>query len=492
LRKRTVRFRHFGVRWLATAALVLCIPALSGHAERQATLLEKAKFHERRPAIVQRTDAEQLQRLIAQNLIIDSVRGETLEAYVNDEEFQWIGDQGWKIEWVPDEELPHWKPRKVAPGGLSTPLTFYPTYEQLTNDLQILAASYPNLCRLESIGKSVENRDLWFLKITDNPDLEEAEPEFKYISTMHGDEPVGTVMTLNLIHILLGNYATDQRIRNLVDETEIWIMPLMNPDGYSDEEGPSRFNFHGVDLNRNFPDPVTSPTNTIAGRAPETQAVMTFGFHHSSVFSANLHTGALVMNYPFDYKTSPSPDDDVFVHVSHKYADLNPPMAANTDPSRGFVNGIVRGVLWFMVHGGMQDWNYLWLGCNEITIELSDFIKAPDESTLLGFWDDNRESMLAYMEQVHIGVRGLVTDADSGDPLAATVQVVGRDHNVFTDPDVGDYHRMLVPGTYDLEFSSEGYEAKTISGVEVQEASPTILDATLDKVPPPISMWRLR
>jgi hypothetical protein len=87
--------------------------------------------------------------------------------------------------------------------------------------------------------------------------------------------------------------------------------------------------------------------------------------------------------------------------------------------------------------------------------------------------------MLAYMETCLIGVRGLVTDANTGDPIDATVTVVGRDHNVYTDPDVGDYHRMIMPGTYALKFEAAGYDAVTISNVVVSSGDATRLDVQL-------------
>ncbi|MCA9416172.1 MAG: carboxypeptidase regulatory-like domain-containing protein [Candidatus Omnitrophica bacterium] len=410
-----------------------------------------------------------------------------LEIWVSDKEFQDLAEQGLNIEWVPEEDQVYWETPKGVAEEFVTPATSYPTFEQLTAFLQKKASDYPDLCRLESIGQSVQGRDLWFLRISDNPDLEEDEPEFKYISTIHGDEIVGVAMMLNLIDLLLEGYGVDQRLTDLVNDTEIWIMPLMNTDGFA-RNPRRRTNANGFDLNRSFPDRVGDPVNTPEGRQPEVQAMMNFGFNHSSVFSANFHGGALLMNYPYDSDfsipegppTIPpqpgwfSPDNDVFEAVSLIYSMNNPPMFA----SPFFENGITNGISWYSVWGGMQDWNYVWLACNEVTIEMSND-KGPAGSTLPQFWEENRESMLSYMEQVHIGVRGLVTDSRSGRPLAATVIVEGRDHEVFTDQDVGDYHRMLLPGTYTLTFSADGYRPKTVENVIVEEGEATRVDVEL-------------
>lgn len=439
-------------------------------------------------------DLEQIRQLTDRGIILDGLGRDRFRVYVDDEEFAWIRNQGWEIEWVPDEELPYWTETKTATDLLPTPLEFYPTYTQIGRDLQALVEVYPDLCRVESIGQTVQGRDLWFLKITDNPDVEEAEPEFKYISSMHGNETVGVPLTVNLIHFLLENYGTDERLTELVDTTEIWILPLLNPDGYSANPR-SRFNAHGVDLNRSFPDRIVDPVNTTVGREPETAAVMNFGAAHSSVLSANFHTGALLVNYPYDSSAvipSPppkpewfTPDDDIFKRVSLAYSIHNEPMYN----SPVFEDGISNGIAWFQAFRTMQDWNYHWLGCNEVTIELSNAF-SPSVSTLLDFWEDNRESMISYMEQVHLGVRGIVSDASTGSPLAATIRVEGRDHDVFSDPDVGDYYRMLLSGTYNLTFSAEGYRAKTAGNVVVEKGAPTVLNVQLERTNP--SVWILR
>ena len=135
---------------------------------------------------------------------------------------------------------------------------------------------------------------------------------------MHGDEPVGMEMNFYFIQHLLENYGSDTRVTNLVNSTDIWIVPNMNWDGYSRAGGAWRWNANGVDLNRNFPEWTTtsfsSDTNTSArmetcsdGPAPqtallqaETVAIMNFRKAHRFVASANFHTGDLVVNYPWD------------------------------------------------------------------------------------------------------------------------------------------------------------------------------------------------
>lgn len=422
--------------------------------------------------------SERLKMLISQHIDIDNVKNKTeVYAYVTPIQFQQLVESGYKIEKIVDRSKIYADSLWLATQNSSNPLDAYHTYDELTTELRNLSLQYPEICLLESIGKSVLGKDLWIMKISDNVLIEETEPEFKYISSMHGNEPVGMELCIYLIQYLLQNYNTDERITRLVNDTEIWIMPLMNPDGYIARE---RWNNNGIDLNRNFPDRISDPFNTPDGREPETRAVMNFSSNHTFILSANFHGGALVANYPYDsnetghsvYTTCP--DDQLFIELSKTYSSHNQPMWN----SPYFSNGITNGTDWYVVYGGMQDWNYVWMGCNEITIELNDN-KWPDASLLPSLWEDNRESMLSYMEAVHWGVRGIISDAYTTQPLAATVEVVEIDHKVYSDPEIGDYYRMLLPGTYSLRFSADGYIPQIIDSVLVLKGYITYLDVQL-------------
>ena len=373
----------------------------------------------------------------------------------------------------------------ASPVGLGV----YHSYETLTADLVAYARAHPDICRLVSIGTSVEGRQLWAMKITSDPAYEEDKPEVKYIGTIHGDEPVGEEMCLYFIDYLLNNYGKDSRVTSLVDSEEIWILPLMNPDGAAVPPVGQRENADYVDLNRAFPEgsPPTpfgnvfdGPALDTTGREPEVADVMQWSADHSFTLAANFHTGSLVVNYPYDNDglgsvNSPSPDDALFQYVSEAYSSHNLPMWN----SPRFTHGITNGAAWYSMSGGMQDWDYRYLSGNEVTIELSN-VYRPAESNLAGLWNDNRDSMLSYFETAdQLGVRGAVTDAATGSPVYAKVTVAGNSQPVFSDPDVGDYHRMLLPGTYTLTFSAPGYVSQTFAGVVVQAGGTTGLDVQL-------------
>ena len=132
----------------------------------------------------------------------------------------------------------------------------YPTCSQYDSMMTEFAADYPSICKLDTIGTSVDGRLVLVLKISSDL-TSETKPQVFYSSTIHGDEPPGFVLMLRLADYLLSNYTSDPRVKNLVDNLGIWINPLANPDGtYTSGNtitSPTRYNADGVDLNRNFP-----------------------------------------------------------------------------------------------------------------------------------------------------------------------------------------------------------------------------------------------
>ncbi len=270
-----------------------------------------------------------LDKLAGAGYDISNVQGNVVTIYASLEEIERLKETGYPLREIEPQ------PQGFEPMALG----IYHNYDTLTDELNIYAEAYPDICRLYTLGQSVEGRELWAMLITDNPDDEEDEPEFKYVSTMHGNEPVGTETCLYFIDLLLTEYGTDERITNLIDGTAIWIVPLMNPDGL---ERNTRANANGIDLNRNFPQLFDGHLNIFDGgplsaetRQPETQHIMNWTVQNSFVLSANFHTGALVTNYPYDNDGKGSvysacPDDKLFIDISMRYSMHNSPMWNST------------------------------------------------------------------------------------------------------------------------------------------------------------------
>ncbi|MEW5925000.1 MAG: M14 family zinc carboxypeptidase [Candidatus Zixiibacteriota bacterium] len=427
-------------------------------------------------------DISRLTKIIS----IDDVRDNVVYAYANNQELENFKQLG--IEF---EILQH-------PGTLIQPemssdkadiaeWDSYPTYEGYVSMMNQFAADYPSLCQIVNAGSSVQGRSILFAKISDNVGTEENEPEVMFSSSIHGDETTGFVLMLRLIDSLLSAYGSDSLITRLVDSCEIWINPAANPDGTyhggnSSVYGATRYNVNGVDLNRNFPDPQDGDHPDGNSWQPETIVMMNLASAHSFAISANFHGGVEVVNYPWDTWSRLHPDNQWFIDISRMYADS----AQYYSPS-GYMtylnDGITNGYAWYEVNGGRQDFMNFWYGCREATIEISD-VKLLSASQLPAHWVYNRVSFLNWFENALYGVRGIVTDSVTGLPIAATITVVGHDtgidsSRIFTDPDVGDYHRMLDAGTYTLEFKSPGYTAKTVSNITITDNHATVVDVAL-------------
>ncbi|XP_045409355.1 carboxypeptidase M isoform X3 [Lemur catta] len=289
---------------------------------------------------------------------------------------------------------------------------------------------------------------------------------------MHGDETVGRELLLHLIDYLVTSDGKDPEITNLIDSTRIHIMPSMNPDGFEAVKKPDcyysngRENYNNYDLNRNFPD--AFEFNNVS-RQPETVAVMKWLKTETFVLSANLHGGALVASYPFDngveatgalFSRSLTPDDDVFQYLAYTYASRNINMKKGDQCKNkmNFPNGVINGYFWYPLQGGMQDYNYVWAQCFEITLELS-CCKYPREEKLPSFWNSNKASLIEYMKQVHLGVKGQVFD-QNGNPLPnVIVEVQDRKHICpYRTNKFGEYYLLLLPGSYIINVTVPGHD----------------------------------
>lgn len=294
----------------------------------------------------------------------------------------------------------------------------YHNYTQLTSFLVESQKAAADLVSLTSIGQSVQGREIWMVKISDHVQQDEREPKVLLVANMHGDEVVGRELMINLVEHLLGQYQKDLAITDLINHSQIYIIPSMNPDGF---ELKQRFNADGVDLNRDFPDFTSDPNNTPTGRAPETQSVMNLFKEHHFVVSFNFHGGEVCFNLPWDTQENGTPrlkfgDDPLVNQWGRSYADLSPTMKANSGGS--FDRGLTYGYEWYEVDGGLQDWAIHYQNSIHSTIELS-YAKWPPARQLPAFWNENREPILRLIGRAREGIHINLTGSSQEDPQTA-------------------------------------------------------------------------
>lgn len=365
----------------------------------------------------------------------------------------------------------------------------------------------PDITRVYTLSeKSVRGLSLYAIEFTMKPGYHQRLiPEFRYVANMHGNEVVGRELLLKLADYLCEMFRlNDPDVVKLISSTRIHLIPCLNPDGWqlaTNNGGQDyligRANYNGIDLNRNFPDLdkvmfgnershlynnnhlLSMIDNSPESYEPETKATIRLIMQTPFVLSANLHGGDLVANYPYDASRSgiiqgeysESPDDDTFRYLASVYSTSHADMA-NKDrficPGNKIdfekQGGITNGAKWYSVHGGMQDFNYLASNDFEITLELG-CDKYPKAEVLETEWERNKNALMNFMWQVHVGVKGLVKDSHTGIPIEDAVIHVkniteGASYHILHDVtsiNGGDYYRLLTPGRYQLTVSAEGY-----------------------------------
>lgn len=274
------------------------------------------------------------------------------------------------------------------------------TYDEILAELDSMFQQYPELItEIEPVNDmtSIEGRPIYYLKISDNPNADEDEPEVLYTSLTHAREPGGMMTLIFYMYHLLENYESDDEIKQLVDNTEMYFVPIVNPDGYiyNQENDPNGGGMwrknrrnngngsYGVDLNRNYGyewgyDNSGSSGNpwdqTYRGEEPfsepETQIIKDFCESHEFGFALNYHTYSDLLLYTWGYTEEPCEDDELLYAYAEQMTQVNNytfgPGSTTIYPS----------------NGGSDDWMY---GEQETKNKIFSFTPEVGSSSD-GFW----------------------------------------------------------------------------------------------------------
>jgi hypothetical protein len=166
--------------------------------------------------------------------------------------------------------------------------------------------------------------------------------------------------------------------------------------------------------------------------------------------------------------------------ISRAYADTVHKYSTR-DYMDSFDNGVVRGIRWYKINGGRQDFVTYELHGREVTIELDENYITP-ESGLNKLWEYNYRSLLHYLANAMYGIHGRVRDVNTSGPLLARVFIKDHDidnSHVYSDTLFGSFTRMLYDGTYDLTFTAFGYNDLIINNISAKHLERTYLDVGL-------------
>lgn len=313
---------------------------------------------------------------------------------------------GWTTEVIHPDLASHY----ASLQGATLDYGVWHTYQETIDELNLLHAQYPNITTAPiSLGTTGEERDIWAIKVSDHPDIEEAdESEVLYDGVHHAREIMTVEMCLYFARYLCENYGTDPVATFLVDNRQVWFVPIVNPDGfvynedtYPDGGGmwrknrrPGPDNCFGVDNNRNYPfewggngssanpcdDDYRGPS---AGSEPENQALMNLVNAHHFLTHNSWHSVAGMHLIPWGYTAAHTPDDARLRTMANEMARDN-----------GYTVGQAPEIL-YSVNGGMTDWMY------GAQTEHPKVFTFSTEISGSGFWpaESEREGLLA--ENLH-------------------------------------------------------------------------------------------
>jgi carboxypeptidase T len=377
----------------------------------------------------------------------------------------------------------------------------YHTRDQVAHELDSIARHFSSITMLDTIGySSFDSVPLFALKISDNPLEDEDEPAVLYIGCHHAEEILGIEICLYMIAELTNKYATDSAITYLVDNREIWFVPLMNPDGHdvvmappettwrdttwrdnkrdNNKSGFFELAYDGVDLNRNYDfywteGGSTDPTSEFY-KGPhsfsenETRAIRDLAIANNFTFCITYHSARYglteVVYFPWYWEGGYSPDFPCIRTIADSIS-----KRIVRDSGIGYYNALPGEGL----DGRARNWLYGVCGIFTYCIEVST-TTIPPGSMVDDICHRNLAGAYYLLERVsESGITGLIYDSLTGEPLNAEVVIHGYyDPNLpprRSDPRYGRFLRLTKPGTYDIEIRKHGYATIPLNDIQVIE-----------------------
>lgn len=302
------------------------------------------------------------------------------------------------------------------------------TYEEMLQHLDSMRILYPNLISSKfaiDATQTHEGRSIMGVRLSDNPNqTEPAEPQALFSAVHHAREPVGMHQLIYFMWYLLENYAGNAEIKALVDNSELYFVPCLNPDGYifNQTEQPlgggmwrknRRDNLDGtmgVDLNRNygynwgwddFGSSPNSETDTYRGTEgfsePETQAMRNFCRNQNFKIALNYHTYSNLIIHPWGYENIACEDSTLFRNLTREMAIQN-----------NYRVGTGMQVLNYNSNGSSDDYMYATEPEKDkifaMTPEVGDWF-WPESGEILGLCQETMHQNLTLVRSLHPTIR---------------------------------------------------------------------------------------
>jgi len=410
---------------------------------------------------IQVNSPEQAQQLYALKLNSDfyGPAYDHIIAYVIPKELEKIQDLGFEYE-IQIEDL-----NKYNQNFWLTEDAYH-TYQQIIDLADSLETNFPDICKKYIFGYSIENRQCAALKISDNVSTDEPEAEVMFDGGIHGNEVGCSENVIRFARDLCLKYGNDPTVTNLVDNREIWLYLMVNPDGRVHD---TRYNANGVDLNRDWAymwDGWGSSTGACS--QIESKNLRDCMYNNQFVIHTTYHSGTEFISCPWSYRPDHCPDFDHIIQLAGVYSSSSG--YANLEYGQGCTG-------MYPINGSSKDSNYGIQGSISWSMEIS-YSKHPPASQIMMYYNYNYPSMITMIEYSGYGLEGTVTDVNTGNPVTAVV-FVNDYFPTYTDPTCGDYHKYVLPGTYSITIVANGYQTQTIDNIVVIANSATSTDFQL-------------
>ncbi len=353
-------------------------------------------------------------------------------------------------------------------------LPYYHTYAEVCSIMRQMAQTYPNIAKLESLGLSYNGNLILGMKVSDNPTISEPEIGMRVIGAHHGNEKISTEIALSFLRYLLENYSSNPSVQYLVDNRQIFIIPILNPDGHIAN---SRYNGRGVDLNRDYGYMWAGSGGSIAPFSqPETKVIRSHSERNQISVEYHYHSTASYVNYLWDFHPQDPPDSAFIIALARRYAD-------STYGSSTTRLNPINGYSWYEVRGSCQDMVFGTFGSIGTTIETQyPSAQARIDSICLA----NRRALLDILTIAEWGVKGQVLDSFTQSPLPALIKIKSPVRwPTYSYLPTGFYHKFLEGAQCTLEVYSPGYEVKRI-GIDIPNRTPLNLDIYLKPSSSPV------
>ena len=330
-------------------------------------------------------DRDDTQTLVNMGLDIWEFQKDGVIIRVTDDERSQIKQSGFTIETITEDVYEYMeKIRQEQISLFAEPTTAkYHSHDEVIAELIALEDS--GIAKTYIIGGTHEGRDIWAVRISDNPSEDEEEPGAVFLGCHHAREWISVEVPLYIAQYLANNYDTDAEVKHLVDNCEIWIVPVVNPDGYEYSRTTDRMwrknrrdngdGTFGVDLNRNYgymwggAGASTNTSNELyrgpsAFSEPETQVVRDFVRAYDFRILMSYHSFWQSIYYPWGYTWDPTPDGPIFWDMTSSMIEL----IYNT--SGATYTNMLNEPDAYLTSGDTGDWSYGELGIYSFGLEL--------------------------------------------------------------------------------------------------------------------------